>query len=128
MEAEQCLLATNLISLGECLHQFVFRLSEVLEWKAIVDNMVLGDPDSDADSRRTIMMRIFAERLLSTLDFNDSMHLDPVIVRTIAFMKSFFVVNSPIRRCQYFTSPFSRTDHKVVQAAPLGYKCSISLL
>jgi hypothetical protein len=103
MEAEQRLLATNLISLRECLHQFVFRLFEVLEWKPIVDNIVLGDPDSEADSRRTIIMRIFEERLLGTLDFTDSIHVDPVIVRTIAFMKSFFVENSPIRRCQYFT-------------------------
>jgi hypothetical protein len=94
MEAKQQLLATNLMSLGKYLHQFVFTpLFKVLEWKPIVDNIVLKDPDSESDSRCTIMMRIFAERLLGTLDFNDSIHLDPVIIRTITVMKSFFIEN-----------------------------------
>jgi hypothetical protein len=92
MGDEQRLLATNLISIGGILNEFTYKLFEQMGWKAEVSHVTNTTPDdvkhagkkdrytqrkvrpaatADQDFERYVMVLIFSQRLLGTLDFDD---------------------------------------------------------
>lgn len=110
MEADERALATNFISLGYILNQFVVSLFRVLELESFVKQIVaemsnevrhgraadfrrIGSSSweaSDANLERQAIVQIFADKILGVLDFTDNPYEDKLVVRSAAFMKLYF--------------------------------------